>query len=128
MRPRLTLARVFILVMAILAAMLGGLVYVLEAASRAAVTESATALRDAASEQVRVRVEAYLGQADAAAERIGPRLRDGTCPPGDAAAIESCLFATAAANPNLSEVTLTHAIRTGFDEREDRKSVVRERV
>jgi adenylate cyclase len=116
MRPRLTLARVFILVMAILAAMLGGLVYVLEAASRAAVAESAAALRDAASEQVRVRVQAYLGQADAAAERIGPRLRDGTCSPGDAAAIESCLFATAAANPNLSEVTLTHAIRTGFDE------------
>jgi adenylate cyclase len=116
MRPRLTLARVFILVMAILAAMLGGLVYVFGAASRAAVTASAAALRDAASEQVRVRVEAYLGQADAAAERIGPRLRDGTCPLGDAAAIESCLFATAAANPNLSEVTFTHAIRTGFDD------------
>src|SRR5262249_25541103 len=51
---------------------------------------------------------------ETAADTLGPRLRDGTCPLGDAAAIESCLFAIAAANPNLSEVTFTHAIRSGF--------------
>src|ERR1043166_449934 len=114
MRPRLTLARVFIVMMIILAAVLGGLVYVLQTASRAAVADTAAALRDSASQQVGARVEAYLGQAATTAEALGPRLRQATCSVDDAAAIESCLFATAAANPDLSEVTFTHASRNGF--------------
>ena len=114
MRTRLTLARAFLLLMAVLAVVLGGLVYVQGTASRAAVADSAAVQRDAASEQVRARVTAYLGQADAAALAFGARLRAGSCPLGDIAAIESCLFAAAEANPDLSEVTFTHAVRTGF--------------
>src|SRR5215468_3271169 len=110
MRTRLTLARAFLL----LAAVLGGLVYVVGTASRAAVADSAAVQRDAASDQVRARVAAYLGQADAVVEAVGARLRAGSCPLDDATAIESCLFAVAVANPNLSEVTFTHAVRTGF--------------
>src|SRR5262245_10117172 len=70
MRPGLTLSRVFLVMMAGLAAILGGLVYVLQSASRAAVADSAAALRDSASEQVRARVEAYLGQAETAVDAI----------------------------------------------------------
>jgi adenylate cyclase len=114
MRTRLTLARAFLLLIAVLAVVLGGLVYVQGTASRAAVADSAAVQRDAASEQVGARVTAYLGQADAAVEAFGARLRAGSCPLDDAAAIESCLFAVAAADPNLSEVTFTHAVRTGF--------------
>jgi adenylate cyclase len=116
MQIRLTLARAFLLLMAGLAVVLGGLVYVQGTASRAAVADSAALQRDAASEQVSARVAAYLGQGDAAVEAIGARLRARTCPLDDAAAVESCLFAAAAANPNLSEVTFTHAVRTGFDD------------
>src|SRR5205085_531647 len=79
MRPRLTLARVFIVMMVILAAVLGGLVYVLQTASRAAVADTAAALRDSASQQVGARVEAYLGQAATTAEALGTRLRQPTC-------------------------------------------------
>jgi adenylate cyclase len=114
MRIRLTLARAFLLLSAVLAAMLAGLVYVLGTASRTAVADSAAVLRDSASEQVRAGVAAYLGQADAAALALGARLRARSCPLDDAAAVESCLFAAAAANPNLSEVTFTRAVRTGF--------------
>jgi adenylate cyclase len=122
MQTRLTLARVFIAMMVGLAIVLGGLVYVLQTASRSAVADSAAALRDSASEQVRARVEAYLGQAATTADALGARLRDGSCATtdggadggADGAAIESCLFAAAAANPNLSEVTFTRAVRTGF--------------
>jgi adenylate cyclase len=70
MRTRLTLARAFLLLMAGLAVVLGGLVYVQGTASRAAVADSAAVQRDAASEQVSARVAAYLGQADAAVEAI----------------------------------------------------------
>src|SRR5882672_316970 len=114
MRTRLTLARAFLLLMAVLAVVLGALVYVQGTASRAAVADSAAVQRDAASEQVRARVTAYLGQADAVVEAFGARLRARRCPLDDIAAIESCLFAAAEANPNLSEVTFTHAVRTGF--------------
>jgi adenylate cyclase len=100
MRTRLTLARAFLLLMAALAAVLGGLVYVQGTALRAAVADSAAVQRDAASEQVRARVTAYLGQADAAVEAFGARLRAGSCPLDDLAAIESCLFAAAAAESN----------------------------
>jgi adenylate cyclase len=114
MRPRFTLARAFLLLSAVLAAVLGGLVYVVGTASRAAVADSAAVQRDAASDQVRARVAAYLGQADAVVDALGARLRARSCPLDQAAAIESCLFAAAVANPNLSEVTFTHAVRTGF--------------
>ncbi|HEX3765798.1 MAG TPA: adenylate/guanylate cyclase domain-containing protein, partial [Kofleriaceae bacterium] len=116
MRTRLTLARAFLVVMVVLAIVLVGLVYVLGTASRAAVADSAALQRDAASEHVEARVAAYLGQADAAVEAVGARLRARSCPLDDPAAIESCLFATAAANPSLSEVTLTHAVRDGFSD------------
>jgi adenylate cyclase len=105
---------VFLVVMAVLAVVLGGLVYVLETQSRDAVVETAGTLRGAASEQVRERVEAYLGQAESAAVAVGGQLRARACPVDDLAAVESCLFAAAAANPNLSEVAFTHAERTGF--------------
>jgi adenylate cyclase len=114
MQTRFTLARVFLVMMIVLAVLLGGLVYLVGTASRAAVADSAAALRDSASEQVRARVAAYLGQADAAAEALGARVRARACPLDDVLALESCLFATAAANPNLSEVTFTHAVRNGF--------------
>lgn len=114
MRTRLTLARTFLLLIAVLAGLLGALVYALGTRLSDAVADSAAVLRDSASEQVRARVTAYLGQADAAAEAFGARLRAGSCPLDDLAAVESCLFAAAEANPNLSEVTFTHAVRTGF--------------
>src|SRR5258708_3794702 len=105
MLRRLTLGQVFYLSIVALAILLGVLLYVLSEGSRRAVIESSARLRASASQQVEARVDAYLAQAEAAVAELERRLRDGGCPAGDLAAVESCLFATATANPNLSEVT-----------------------
>ncbi len=114
MARRLTLGQVFYLSIAALAILLGILFYVLFAGSRRAIIDSSASLRASASQRVQARVEAYLYQAQAAVAELERRLRDGGCATGDLAAVESCLFATATANPNLSEVTFTRARRLGF--------------
>jgi len=114
MLRRLTLARLFYLSMAALAVLLGGLLFALFQGSRHAIVESSEVLRDSASKRVKERVERYLGQAETAVAALERDLRAGACPLAAADAIESCLFATAAENPNLSEVTFTHARRIGF--------------
>jgi len=71
-------------------------------------------LRDSAGERVKVRVEGYLAQAKTAVDALEGNLRAGACSLAAADAIESCLFAIAAGNPNLSEVAFTHGNRSGF--------------
>jgi adenylate cyclase len=114
MARRLTLGQVFYLSIAALAILLGVLFYALFAGSRQAIIDSSASLRASASQRVQARVEAYLFQAEAAVADLERRLRDGGCAAGDLAAVESCLFATATANANLSEVTFTRARRLGF--------------
>lgn len=108
MLRHLTLARLFYLSMAALAVLLGGLLFALFEGSRHAIVESSEVLRDSASERVKARVERYLGQAETAVTALEGNLRAGACSLAAADAIESCLFAIAAENPNLSEVTFTH--------------------
>jgi adenylate cyclase len=115
MRRRLTLASMFYLSMAALAVLLGGLLFVLFQGSRQAIVETSEKLRDSASEQVTARVEGYLAQAEIAVGALERDLRSGACALA-ADAIESCLFAIAAGNPNLSEVAFTHGRRIGFDD------------
>lgn len=111
MLRRFTLARLFYLSMAALAVLLGGLLFVLFQGSRHAIVETSERLRDSASERVKVQVEGYLVQVEIAVEALERNLRSGACSLAAADAIESCLFAIAAGNPNLSEVSFTHANR-----------------
>lgn len=114
MRRRLTLARVFYLSIAGLIVLLGGLLYVLRDGSRRAIAESAARLRESASGREGRLIESYLGQAKTTVDQLRARLQSGACPASEPADVESCLYAAAAANHDLAEVTFTHAIRLGF--------------
>ncbi|HEX4417730.1 MAG TPA: adenylate/guanylate cyclase domain-containing protein [Kofleriaceae bacterium] len=114
MTRRLTLGQVFYLSILALAVVLGALGYVLFAESRRAIIDSAASLRTSASLRVQARIEGHLAEAEAAVAELERRLAAGDCAPGDPVAVESCLYAGAAANANLSEVTFTAARRVGF--------------
>ena len=118
MARRLTLGQVFYLSIAALAVVLGVLFYALFAGSRRAIIDSSASLRASASQRDQARVEAYLFQAEAAVAELERRLRGGGCAAADSAAdqvaVESCLYSTASANPNLSEVAFTRGRRLGF--------------
>lgn len=100
--------------MAALAVLLGGLLFALFQGSRHAIVDTSAILRDSASERVKERVEGYLAQAEAAVEVLERNVRSGACSLADADSIGSCLYAAAAGNPNLAEVTFTHGNRIGF--------------
>ncbi len=119
MKSRLTLGQVFYVSIASLAILLGALFYGLLTGSRRAIVESATSIRDSASERVAKRVEDYLAEAEQTVGVVENEIRSGACDAGKLESLESCLFAAVLGNEHLAEVTLTRATKLGFDARGD---------
>ena len=113
-RFRPTLGQVFLLTIAGLAALLGVLFGLFARGSRQTIVDSSEELRAAQSEKTRLRVEAYLNQAEKAVEHIENQIRFGACKTEDALSVEAHLFAEVLNNLDLAEVAFTHAVRRGY--------------
>lgn len=112
MKP--TLGQVFTLSLLGLGVGLGLLFYVVFEASRAAALESAERSREAASREIGDRVTGFLAKAPEAVEQFQLALQRGLVEARDPAAMEPALFGPLLANGDISEVTLTYGVKTGF--------------
>ena len=112
---KLTLGQVFGLSLLGLAAMLAALFYFVFDSSRAATIESSERLRDQASREIAGRITAFLAQAPETVAQFQREVSSGLVEARDPRSVEQALFRLLLANPNLGEVTLTYAERTGYD-------------
>lgn len=108
-RPRLALSHVFVLTLAGLFGLLSLLFYLLLDGSRRAVLESAERLRESASLRIATHAQDYLYAAQKAIEDVEAQIQAGALRADPPAAVEPGLLGVALGNPNLAEVTLTHA-------------------
>ncbi|HET7292922.1 MAG TPA: adenylate/guanylate cyclase domain-containing protein [Vicinamibacteria bacterium] len=113
-RFRPTLGQVFFVAIAGLAVLLGVLFGLVASGSRRTIVESSESLRVAQAEKASLRVETYLGQADAAVDHVENQIRFGSCRVEDALSVEAHLFAEVLNNPDLAEIAFTHAVRLGY--------------
>ncbi len=114
-RFRPTLGQAFLLTLLGLAALLAALFVLLQRGSRDSILASAEELSDAEADLIAERVSDYLGRAQEAADHIENQLRYGSLRAADPLSVEEHLYAEALNDPNLAELALTGAVRTGFD-------------
>lgn len=112
---KLTLGQVFGLSLLGLAAMLAALFYFVFDSSRAATIESSERIRDQASREIARRIAMFLAQAPETVARFHREMASGLVEARDPRSVEQTLCAFLLANPNLGEVTLTYAEKTGSD-------------
>jgi adenylate cyclase len=115
-RFRLTLGQVFLLTITGLAALLGVLFYLVFESSGRSILMSAEQRRSDAAAHVVEDVLGYLRQAEKPLLDVEQQIQHGACRADDPDAVEADLFREVLTNPNLAEVTLTHAVRLGYDE------------
>jgi adenylate cyclase len=111
---RLTLGQVFALTMAGLALLLALLFTVLLDGSRRSVIQAADSLRTAAARRIEDRVNAHIAPAEQALQALEREIRSGTVDPPSRRSLEAALFSRVLNTPNLAELTLTRARRSGF--------------
>jgi adenylate cyclase len=114
--PRLTLAGAFVAALAVIAALLAALGALVLDGSRRSILASAEKLRDAAARRVEAQVRSQLDGASEAALEVEREIALGVVQPRESTSVEAALFRQMVRNPNLAEVTLVQAERTGFDE------------
>ena len=112
---RLTLGQVFALTMAGLALMLALLFTVLLEGSRRSIIQAGDSLRTAAGRRIEDRVNAHFAPAVHALQALEREIRSGAVDPADLRSLEGALYSSVLNSPNLAELTLTRAQRTGFD-------------
>ena len=113
MKP--TLGRIFGWSIIGLAAVLGLLFYVVFHGSQQTIMESSHRIRDQASNEISERVASFLSKAPEAARQFQLELNRGLVDGRDLLAIESAQFGVLLSNRDISEVTFTYAVQTGFD-------------
>ncbi len=114
MKP--TLGQVLALSLLGLAATLGLLFAIVLNESRAAIMESSERIRDQASREITERVRSFLATAPDTVSAFQQQIKLGLVDPDDPQMVEAALFALLLAKGDVSEITLTHALKTGFDE------------
>ena len=112
---KLTLGQVFGLSLFGLATMLAALFYFVFESSRDATIESSERLRDQASREIAGRIATFLEPAPETVAQFQREVSSGLVEARDPRSVEQALFKLLLANPNLGEVTLTYAERTGYD-------------
>jgi adenylate cyclase len=110
-----TLGRLFGWSIIGLAAVLGLLFYIVFRGSRQTIMESSDRIRDGASRKIGERVASFLSKAPEAARQFQLELNRGLVDGRDPLAIESAQFGLLLSNRDISEVTFTYAVQTGFD-------------
>lgn len=113
---RPTLSQVFIASFTALVILLAALLYLVQESSRNTILESSERLRDEGSKQIAASVSGYLAQAEKAMAYLEAQISEGILDPADTNSLESTLFSVLLSAPDLSEVTLTRAQRSGFDD------------
>ncbi len=113
-KSRPTLAQVFALSLLGLGAVLLGLFVLVFHSSQTSLIESSERLRDQASREIVGRVSTFLSVAPAAIRRFEREIAAGLVQPRDEASLTSALASLLVASPDVSEVTLTMARRTGY--------------
>jgi len=112
---RLTLRQVFALTMLGLAGLLAVLFTVLLEGSRRSIIQAGDSLRTAAGRRIEDRVRAHFAPAVESLQALEREIRSGTVDPADPRSLEGALYSRVLNSPNLAELTLTRARRTGFD-------------
>jgi adenylate cyclase len=115
MKP--TLTQVFALSLLALAALLGGLFFVVFKLSRESIIESSERIRVQASREIEERVTAFLAKAPEAVQQFQGALTRGLCDPHDLQEVERTLLALLPSNPEVGELTFTYGTKLGFDEK-----------
>ena len=113
---RITLGHVFYLSLLGLTLLLGALFTVLLEGSRRSIVKSSEQLREAFSDRIDDEVLRGLRAAEKALLDLEREIRSGTCEVEEPLSLEASLFSVVLNNPDLSEVTLTHAPRPGSGE------------
>jgi adenylate cyclase len=108
------LGRFYLAAVVGLAALLAALFSVVLDASRRAVARTADELRRAAVDKVAAQLDATFGQAAAAIDDLEAQLHHGLVDPTRADALEAALFAELLRQPQLAEVAMTFAVKTGY--------------
>jgi adenylate cyclase len=114
MKP--TLGQVLALSLLGLAATLGFLFTLVLKESRATIMESSERIRDEASREITERVTSFLSMAPDTVSAFQEQIKLGLVTPANPDAVEAALFALLLTKGEVSEITLTHAEQTGFDE------------
>jgi adenylate cyclase len=110
-----TLGQVFGWSLIGLAAVLGLLFEIVFHGSWQTIMESSDRIRDGASREISERVTTFLSKAPETARQFQLELNRGLVDVRDQVAIESAQFALLLSNRDISEVTFTYAVQTGFD-------------
>ena len=114
---RFTLQQVFALTIVGLALLLAILLFVIYRTSRDALIESSSRIRTEKTERIGERVRDDLERAGRSLRHVEGLLRQGAVRVDNTLAIEAVLFAEVAGEPDISEVTFTHAVYQGEDEK-----------
>jgi adenylate cyclase len=113
---RLTLAQWFVLTTLALAGLVGVTSSVLLNASESEILARSIQQRDAAALRVGRKLSADLGVGAASLESVVRAARLGLVKMDDLDAVEARLFSELLEHPTLSDLTLTHATRLGYDD------------
>jgi adenylate cyclase len=111
---RLTLARLFVLTILAVSLLVGIALYVFSRGASSAIRERAQALQDAEAQRIERRVIEQLETARRVAESLERAMQYGVLAPVDPDTVEAHLFSEILDHRNLSDITYTHATRTGF--------------
>ena len=112
---RPTLTQVLAAALAGFALSLGVLFAVVFDASRKSIMESSERIRDGASARIGERIASFLSKAPHAARQFQEEMRLGLVDPKNLLATEHALFDLLLTDTDLSELTLTYGLSTGFD-------------
>jgi adenylate cyclase len=124
---RLTLAQWFLLTTLALALVVGAAFYAFLESSRRSILERSDKLRDAASLRIDAALSAALGVGETALDDVARAMRFGALQADDQVAIEARLFSELLDHPTLSDITLTHANKLGYDSNGDALFAQRDR-
>jgi adenylate cyclase len=119
MRSRITLVQAVALTVAVHALLFLGLEIAIFESFRRSIISSAADLRSAAALRAASAVEAYLAQGEGTVDQLRQEMRGAICSAAAPDAIEPCLQAELIRNPHMTDVSFTHARRTGFAEGDD---------
>jgi adenylate cyclase len=114
-RPRLTLAKLFVLTTLAISVALGATFYASVESSRRSIVDRSDKLRDAAALRIGARLSADLGIGAAALADLERAMRFGVLSVDDPVPLEGDLFSELLDHPTLSDISLTHAVLLARD-------------
>ena len=115
-RPlRLTLVELFVLTILAVSLLVGIALYAFSRGVSTTIRERAQALQDAQARRIESRVIEQLETAQRTAENLERAMQYGALAPLDPDTVEAHLFSEILDHRTLSDITFTHATRTGYD-------------